>query len=164
MQVKSKSGRMFAIPSAQEAAKIHKGAESDPDAGGPLSEDVLRRLRPVGRPRAAIHKERISIRLSPEVTAYSRSTGKGWQTRLDEALKEYVEAQQQGLNGCWIRPDQALVNIWETLIKSEFPFVSSASGAHPKTPAITPDRSGAWSITVRAGRLGIIRRFYDGNI
>ena len=94
MQVKSKSGRMFAIPSAQEAAKIHKGAESDPDAG-PLSEALLQRLRPVGRPRAAIHKERISIRLSPEVTAYFRSTGKGWQTRLDEALKEYVEAHQQ---------------------------------------------------------------------
>ena len=55
MQVKSKSGRMFAIPSAREAVKIHKGAESDPDAG-PLSEDVLQRLRPVGRPRAAIHK------------------------------------------------------------------------------------------------------------
>ena len=28
--------------------------------------------------------------------AIFRSTGKGWQTRLDEALKEYVEAQQQG--------------------------------------------------------------------
>ena len=95
MQVKSKSGRMFAIPSTEEASKIHKGAESDPDAG-PLSEDVLQRLRPVGRPRAAVHKERISIRLSPEVTAYFRSTGKGWQTRLDEALKEYVKAQQQG--------------------------------------------------------------------
>ena len=94
MQVKSKSGRMFAIPSAQEASKIHKGAESDPDAG-PLSEDVLQRLCPVGRPRAAVHKERISIRLSPEVTAYFRSTGKGWQTRLDEALKEYVKAHQQ---------------------------------------------------------------------
>ena len=95
MQVKSKSGRMFAIPSAREASKIYKGAESDPDAGL-LSEDVLQRLRPVGRPRAAVHKERISIRLSPEVTAYFRSTGKGWQTRLDEALKEYVKAHQQG--------------------------------------------------------------------
>ena len=95
MQVKSKSGRMFAVPSTQEASKIHKGAESDPDAGL-LSEDVLQRLRPVGRPRAAVHKERISIRLSPEVTAYFRSTGKGWQTRLDEALKEYVKAHQQG--------------------------------------------------------------------
>ena len=45
MQVKSKSGRMFAIPSAQEAAKIHKGAQSDPDAR-PLSEDLLRHLAP----------------------------------------------------------------------------------------------------------------------
>ena len=95
MQVKSKSGRMFAIPAAQETAKIHKGAQPDPDAR-PLSEDLLRRLYPVGRSRAAVHKERISIRLFPEVTACFRSTGKGWQTRLDEVLKEYVETQQQG--------------------------------------------------------------------
>ena len=94
MQVKSKSGRLFTIPSAGESAKIHQGAQSDPDAR-PLSDNLLQGLRPVGRPRAAVHKERISIRLSPEVTAYFRATGKGWQTRLDEVLKEYIETHRQ---------------------------------------------------------------------
>lgn len=37
-------------------------------------------------------KERITIRVSSEVTEYFRSTGKGWQTRLDDVLKEYVSA------------------------------------------------------------------------
>jgi Uncharacterized protein conserved in bacteria len=36
-------------------------------------------------------KERISIRLSPEVVAPFRATGSGWQTRLDAALKDWLK-------------------------------------------------------------------------
>jgi len=32
----------------------------------------------------------ISIRVSPEVAEYFRSEGKGWQSRMDKVLKEYV--------------------------------------------------------------------------
>jgi uncharacterized protein (DUF4415 family) len=35
-----------------------------------------------------------SIRFSPEVLDYFRSTGKGWQTRVDAALKEWIAAQK----------------------------------------------------------------------
>ena len=35
-------------------------------------------------------KEQVAVRYSPEVLAYFRSTGAGWQTRMDEALREYV--------------------------------------------------------------------------
>lgn len=35
-------------------------------------------------------KERVSLRLSPEVVDYFKAGGSGWQTRLDQALKEYV--------------------------------------------------------------------------
>lgn len=35
-------------------------------------------------------KEPVSIRLSPEVTAHFRATGKGWQQRIDDVLREYV--------------------------------------------------------------------------
>ncbi|MBT4497567.1 MAG: BrnA antitoxin family protein [Gemmatimonadetes bacterium] len=31
-----------------------------------------------------------TVRLDPEVLEYFRATGKGWQTRLNEALREYV--------------------------------------------------------------------------
>ncbi|MCP4423299.1 MAG: BrnA antitoxin family protein [Chloroflexi bacterium] len=44
----------------------------------------------LGRPKAENPKQAISIRLSPEVLTYFRSTGKGWQTRINEALQEYV--------------------------------------------------------------------------
>jgi uncharacterized protein (DUF4415 family) len=31
------------------------------------------------------------MRYSPGVVAYFKSTGEGWQSRMDEALREYVE-------------------------------------------------------------------------
>lgn len=40
-------------------------------------------------------KERITIRLSPDVLNYYRSTGKGWQSRIDEALKESISEVTQ---------------------------------------------------------------------
>jgi uncharacterized protein (DUF4415 family) len=36
-------------------------------------------------------KEQVAVRYSPEVLAYFRATGAGWQSRMDEALREYVE-------------------------------------------------------------------------
>ncbi len=91
MQVKSKSGRMFDLPSEEEEKAIRAGIEADPDT---YEVTDFSRVRPVGRPKAAVTKERVTIRLSPEVTKFFRATGKGWQTRMDEALKEYVEAHR----------------------------------------------------------------------
>ena len=44
-----------------------------------------------GRPKANITKERITIRLSPDVVDAFRSTGQGWQTRVDAALREWLK-------------------------------------------------------------------------
>jgi uncharacterized protein (DUF4415 family) len=88
MRVKSKSGREFDLPSNQEAEEIHSTTQSDPDA---FTLDEFKKMRKAGRPKAAQTKERVTIRLSPEVTRFFRASGKGWQTRLDEALREYVK-------------------------------------------------------------------------
>jgi uncharacterized protein (DUF4415 family) len=37
-------------------------------------------------------KQAVNIRLSPEVMDYFKSKGAGWQTRIDCALKAFVEA------------------------------------------------------------------------
>jgi uncharacterized protein (DUF4415 family) len=42
-------------------------------------------------PQKAPVKERITIRLSPEVVASFRATGEGWQTRMDAALKDWLK-------------------------------------------------------------------------
>lgn len=47
-------------------------------------------LKPRGRPRATHPKERINIRLSHDVVAHFKSSGDGWQTRIDAALKDWV--------------------------------------------------------------------------
>jgi uncharacterized protein (DUF4415 family) len=49
-------------------------------------------LKPRGRPVAASTKERINIRLSPDVLASFRTAGAGWQTRIDAALKDWLKS------------------------------------------------------------------------
>ncbi len=36
-------------------------------------------------------KVSVTLRYSPEVVAYFKATGKGWQARMDEALKEWIK-------------------------------------------------------------------------
>lgn len=54
-----------------------------------LPESLQTKLR--GRPRAAVTKERITIRLSQEVVERFRASGDGWQTRVDAALKDWLK-------------------------------------------------------------------------
>jgi len=54
-----------------------------------LPETLQAKLR--GRPKAAVTKERITIRLSPEVVERFRASGDGWQTRVDAALKDWLK-------------------------------------------------------------------------
>ncbi len=51
--------------------------------------DAWRRSR--GRPPKATTKQQITLRLSPEVLAFFRKQGRGWQTRVDEVLSRYVK-------------------------------------------------------------------------
>lgn len=55
-----------------------------------LPESLQAKLR--GRPKAAVTKERITIRLSPEVVERFRASGDGWQTRVDAALKDWLKS------------------------------------------------------------------------
>ncbi len=62
-----------------------------PTEGRRAAGKALRR----GRPRKANPKVPIHIRFSPEVVAWFRATGKGWQTRMDEALKEWIAQRER---------------------------------------------------------------------
>ena len=91
----SKTSKRPAIvpPTPEEDAAITAAAESDPDAQ-PLTDAQLAAMVPMrslrGRPKSESRKLLLSVRYSPEVVAYFKSTGEGWQTRMDDALKEYV--------------------------------------------------------------------------
>jgi uncharacterized protein (DUF4415 family) len=43
-----------------------------------------------GRPAGTAKKTQTTVRISNEVLTFFRSYGRGWQTRMDEALKQYV--------------------------------------------------------------------------
>lgn len=51
-------------------------------------------LKPRGRPRKEVTKAAVNIRLSPDVVDAFRATGRGWQTRVDEALKDWLKSHK----------------------------------------------------------------------
>ena len=81
------------VPTAAEDKAITAAAKSDPDAQ-PLSPAQLKAMVPLqslrGRPKSENKKLLVSVRYSPEVVAYFKSTGEGWQSRMDGVLRQYV--------------------------------------------------------------------------
>jgi uncharacterized protein (DUF4415 family) len=81
------------MPTVAEDKVITAAAKADPDAQ-PLTPKQLRSMVPAralrGRPPSLNKKQLVSIRYSPEVLEYFKSTGEGWQARIDGVLKEYV--------------------------------------------------------------------------
>jgi uncharacterized protein (DUF4415 family) len=76
----------------EEYAAITSAAMSDPDAK-PFTDaewDAIKPLVRIGRPKAEVTKERITIRLSRDVVTQFRATGEGWQTRIDSALRQFI--------------------------------------------------------------------------
>jgi uncharacterized protein (DUF4415 family) len=88
--------RELIMPSAAENRKILRAAKTDPDAQ-PLTNEQLKGMVPIkavrGRPKSENKKLLVSVRYSPEVLSYFRSTGEGWQARMDGVLQEYVAKQ-----------------------------------------------------------------------
>ena len=92
------------MPSDKEDQEIIRQAIED---GTYHSTEELHKFRPAhefpelgqaikraGRPKAEATKTPVSIRLSTEVVDYFKSTGKGWQTRVDAVLKDYVASHE----------------------------------------------------------------------
>ncbi|MEW6352435.1 MAG: BrnA antitoxin family protein [Thermodesulfobacteriota bacterium] len=50
-------------------------------------------LKPRGRPKAATTKTRVNIRLDADILDAFKATGRGWQTRLNAALREWLKKQ-----------------------------------------------------------------------
>jgi len=84
------------IPTAEEDKAITAAAKSDPDAQ-PLTPKQLKSMVPIqalrGRPKSEHKKLLVSVRYSQEVVEYFKSTGDGWQSRMDGVLRKYVESQ-----------------------------------------------------------------------
>jgi uncharacterized protein (DUF4415 family) len=88
------------IASVIEAApdRVHD-LESPYDPNDPTAVEGFWKNATLRRPgqRGAGKKAKkvlLSVRYSPEVVEYFKSTGDGWQSRMDEALKEWVKSRR----------------------------------------------------------------------
>ena len=59
-----------------------------------VPELVATQQRARGRPKAEATKSSTTLRLDPEVIAFFKRNGRGWQTRLNDVLKAYVASQK----------------------------------------------------------------------
>ena len=85
-------------PGAKEDAAITKAARSGPDAR-PFSDRDWKKAKAqvrVGRPKSESPKVFTGIRLDADVVEAFRATGKGWQTRMNSALRDWLKTHPQG--------------------------------------------------------------------
>ena len=96
------------IPTQEETAAINAGIAVDPDAreldsqwhkgAKPASEAftpqtyaaLVAMKRPRGRPKAEETKVFTAIRLDADLLEAFKATGKGWQTRVNAALRQFI--------------------------------------------------------------------------
>jgi uncharacterized protein (DUF4415 family) len=82
------------VPTASEDLELTAAAMSDPD-NVPFTDAEWAEAKPKARlgvrgPQRTPTKVLLSVRYSREVVDYFKSTGDGWQGRMDQVLREYI--------------------------------------------------------------------------
>jgi uncharacterized protein (DUF4415 family) len=107
--IKTRSGRVLILPTPEEEALINAGIAADPDARE-LDDEWFARAKPASEffdaetyaalcalrqrgPKTKPLKVPTTIRFDADVLAMLKASGKGWQTRVNDALREWVKAQ-----------------------------------------------------------------------
>lgn len=68
----------------EEIANMRPLREVLPDLAAAIDRELARR----GRPPVENPRRQVSIRLDPDVLEHYKSTGKGWQSRINDALRK----------------------------------------------------------------------------
>jgi len=75
---------------------------TDPDDAPELTPEFFKaadlyegaKLKARGRPKAATTKEPVKLRLDADVLAWFKGQGAGYQTRINQLLRQYMQAHQ----------------------------------------------------------------------
>ncbi len=88
--IKTRTGRVLAMPTPEEDAAINAGIAQDPDTYelGVAEFKQLRRGRPLGSGT----KVQVTLRIDEDVVEKFKASGSGWQTRINEVLKSWVQS------------------------------------------------------------------------
>lgn len=116
---------------ARPASEVH----------GPEVAKALTRKR--GRPALAEgeRKEKVTLRLSPEVLEHFRGQGSGWQTRIDDALKAHVEREAdpdrprawRGGNGVFLSYRDNAGRVMTHFVRDNGRPATTKTERHPRT-------------------------------
>lgn len=84
----------FILPTPEEDAAINAGIAADPDTVE-LTDADMAQLRPLrGRPPLARPKAALTMRVDADVLDALKASGPGWQTRINELLRDAVRRGQ----------------------------------------------------------------------
>ncbi len=117
MYITMKDGRKVYMPTDEEDAQITAAALSDPDCP-PLTDEQLANMRPAsevlppklfsalvdmskkaGRPLVnGIAKKPVTLRIDEDLVDQLRASGKGWQTRLNAQIRQWVNEETKDSN------------------------------------------------------------------
>lgn len=76
----------------EDFARARPASEVLPEILGP--ETAAELLKPRGRPKSSEKKVSLNIRLDADVVETFRSMGKGWQSRINRALHEWLDSRR----------------------------------------------------------------------
>ena len=104
-----KAGHKLTPPMPEEDDTIDRGIADDPDTWEATNEE-WQKARPAreafaetglplpkkrGRPPKKAPKQQVTIRLDADLLADLRALGKGWQTQVNAALREWIERREK---------------------------------------------------------------------
>ncbi|HEV3106789.1 MAG TPA: BrnA antitoxin family protein [Trinickia sp.] len=73
-----------------EFARARPAEEVLPELFG--KEAAAKMVKPRGRPKSASTKTPLKLRIDPDVVDAYKAQGDGWQTRMNDALREYAKS------------------------------------------------------------------------
>ena len=74
----------------EEDAAIARGIAADPDTFEPTDEQFAQMKRCGGRPKLANPKVAVTVRYDADIVERFKASGDGWQTRMNNALREWL--------------------------------------------------------------------------
>ena len=86
-------GKDRALTAKEEAAMANAVVVKNGGYAAVRTALAAKRKRGQRGPQQAPTKQLVSVRFSPEVLEYFKATGTGWQTRLNDALLDWVHAK-----------------------------------------------------------------------
>ncbi|WP_258167918.1 BrnA antitoxin family protein [Paraburkholderia sp. BL21I4N1] len=75
----------------EEEAAIARGIAADPDTFEPTDEQFAQMKRRGDRPKLAKPKEAVTVRYDADILERFRASGDGWQTRMNNALRDWLQ-------------------------------------------------------------------------